>query len=303
MKKLMVFVALLFITCSLLHAQSEKYLDPDHFLIGDNKVPKVLLVGSFHFRYPGLDAHKTKEEDRVNIFSPRRQAELKELLDYIAQFKPTKIVVESGPNTGYLLQRYRDWKSGERQLGASETEQIAIRLLDRFGLDTLYGADAFHVLGDLYRSRDTTLPKGYVERIAERHYFGGDDELSKRYDAYYEYDDRMTVKNTLLETFMYMNSDKALDRGFGAYITGGQFVSEENEGPDALSMFWFNRNLRIFRNIQRIGYTEDDRILVLFGAGHIAILKYLFECTPEYELIEFEKLSQISLPNDVWSRR
>ena len=106
----------------------------------------------------------------------------------------------------------------------------------------------------------------------------------------------MTTKATLLENFMYINSDKVLDRGFGAYISGGQFNSEKRlEGADALSMFWFNRNLRIFRNIQTIEHSSNDRILVLFGSGHVSILKYLFEASPQFELVKFGDLQNITL--------
>ena len=118
----------------------------------------------------------------------------------------------------------------------------------------------------------------------------GIDEIQKRYSDFYEYKTKMTLENTILENLQYMNSDKVLDRGFGAYITGGQFESENYEGADALSMFWINRNLRIFRNIQNIDYDESDRILVLFGAGHISILKWLFESSPAFELIKFNEL-------------
>ena len=62
------------------------------------------------------------------------------------------------------------------------------------------------------------------------------------------------------------------------------------EGPDALSIFWLNRNLRIFRKIQRIEHTPDDRILVIFGAAHIAILNWLSESTPEFDLVKFNEL-------------
>ncbi len=275
------------------NAQFDKIKDPDEILIGNRKLPKVLLVGSWHFNYPGLDAHKSEENKRINIFSDRRQKELKELLDYIAQFKPTKIVVEGGRNSGYIMWRYRDWKSGEEPLGASETDQIAIRLLDRFGLDTIYGCDAMPLLIELHRNRDESKGETYADKLLDHHYFGGDDPLSKRYDALYEYEDRMTVEHTLLENFLYNNSDKVLDRGFGAYLGGGQFESEGFEGPDALSMFWFNRNLRIFHNIKNIGYDENDRIMVLFGAGHISILNYLFECSAEFELVKFGALDKL----------
>jgi hypothetical protein len=273
------------------YAQSAPFPDPDSILTGGRPLPKVLLIGTWHFDYPGLDAHETKETDRINIFSEKRQAELQELLDYMARFNPTKIAVEGGRNSGYLIRRYERWKNGTRPLGASEIDQIAVRLMDRFNLDTLYGVDAYPLLLELYDTRDTTQPKSYTDLILERHYFGGDDPVSKKYTALYRATESARVKNTLLDNFLYMNSDNVLDRGFGAYIAGGQFESENDEGPDALSMFWVNRNLRIFKNIKDIDHHEDDRILVLFGAGHISLLRYFFECSPEFELIDFDGLA------------
>lgn len=263
------------------------FKDPDSFLRKGEQVPKVLLVGSFHFNYPGLDAHKASEDEKINIYSEKRQ---KELLAYISKFNPTKIVVESGENTGYLRKNYERYKRGTEKLRAGETSQLGMRLVDRFNLDTIYGVDTPSLLYELYSEKDSLAPKTYIDSITERHYFGGDDEMSQRYTDFYKYNDVITVQNTLLETFKYMNSDKVLDRGFGAYLAGGQFVSEEMEGPDALSMLWLNRNVRIFRKIQQLKYSKEDRILVLFGAGHVSILKWLFECTPEFELVKFNEL-------------
>ncbi|MEL6942873.1 MAG: hypothetical protein AAFO82_09410, partial [Bacteroidota bacterium] len=56
----------------------QTYQDPDNILIGGDKVPKVLLVGTFHFGYPGLDEHKTAEKNKVNIKSKEKQKEVKE---------------------------------------------------------------------------------------------------------------------------------------------------------------------------------------------------------------------------------
>lgn len=290
MKNLSIALCFSIVGCVAGSAQSLQFADPDSILIGDRSLPKVLLIGTWHFDYPGLDAHQPEESERINIFSDRRQAELKELLDYIAKFQPTKIAVEGGRHSGYIIRRFERWKNGTRPLGASEIDQIAIRLMDRFGLDTLYGVDAYPLLLALSDERDSTMPKGYIDEILDRHYFGGEDEMQQRYRAYYDYKDQMQVKHTLLQSFNYINSDKVLDRGFGSYISGGQFDSEYYEGADALSMFWFNRNLRIFRNIQNIDHDENDRILVLFGAGHVSILRYLFECSPMFELVDFDNL-------------
>jgi len=92
----------------------------------------------------------------------------------------------------------------------------------------------------------------------------------------------------LLPYFKYINSGKRLRRGFGAYLLG-DFKNGSYEGADALSMHWYNRNLRIFRNIQNIA-EKEDRIMVLFGAGHVSILLNLFESSPEFELVKFNQL-------------
>lgn len=277
---------------ALVHAQANRTIrtDPDSFLVGRDSLPSVLLVGSWHFNYPGIDAHKISEEDKVNILSPRRQAELSDLLDYIARFKPTKIAVEGGRNSGYILRRFEAWKKEGKALGASETDQIALRLLDRFKLDTLYGVDAYPLLLELATNRSKTADSTYLDRILARHYFGGRDSISQRYQQLYSYQDRQQTRLTLLESFRYINSEKVLNRGFGSYIGGGQFDAKRYEGADALSMFWFNRNLRIYRNIQNIITSPRDRVLVLFGAGHVSILNYLFACSPQYKYIRFNDL-------------
>ncbi len=264
-------------------------MNPDIILQSNKQVPKVLLVGSWHFNYPGLDANVTSEKDRINIYSQQRQDELLELLNYIAVFKPSKIFVESGANTGYLTYNFNEWKQGKAPLDASERSQIGLRLKDMMHLDTVYGVDDGALLMDfLY---DTSLKSSpYIDSITKRHYFGGTDSVQARFKEFYTYQDKFELNNTLLNSFKYLNTDKVLNRYFGAYIAGGQFTSKYDEGPDALSMFWMNRNLRIFRNIQRIKTTPEDRILVLFGAGHIAILKWLFECSPEYQVVKFGEI-------------
>lgn len=292
MNKLIALLILLTLMIGTTYSQSKYFVDPDSILIGNKKLPKVLLVGSWHFNYPNQDAHKTEEKDEINIFSKKRQKELNELLDYIGRFKTTKIAVESGRNTGYLINNYKRYKEGTGELYANERSQIGMRLVNRFKLDTIYGIDAWPLLLELNDKRYTLQPKTYTDVILERHYFGGNDSISQKYIKFYDYKTKMTVEKTLLENYLYINSDKVLNRGFGAYLAGGQFESENFEGPDALSMFWLNRNLRIFKNIKNIDYNEEDRILILFGSGHISILKYLFECSPEFQRIDFTKLKE-----------
>lgn len=79
----------------------------------------------------------------------------------------------------------------------------------------------------------------------------------------------------------------ALDRDLGAYLEGAFDVGDDDEYPgvDATTA-WYNRNLRIFANLQRITEQSDERILLVIGAGHVPILRHAVLAHPSYELIE-----------------
>lgn len=290
MKNLLLLFLFIFLGNVLL-AQYPGFPDPDKYLIGDKELPKVLLVGSFHFAYYNLDAHKVAEEDQVDILSPQKQKEVEALVDYIARFKPTKIAVETKGSTSYLINKYEEWKSGKSPLGKSETRQIGFRLMDRFNLDTLYGVDSWGIVYDLHFSKDSNVIRPYLDTIFHEYDYQNDDPISQAYKKYMQADDSLTLNKHLLDYFKWMNSEKVLDRGFGAYLNG-DFKNGEYNGADALLLNWYSRNLRIYRNIQEITSDPSDRILVIFGAGHMEILKHLFKCSPQYEWVDFLSLEK-----------
>ncbi|MEM7368841.1 MAG: DUF5694 domain-containing protein [Bacteroidota bacterium] len=291
MKKLTFLLPLcctLFACAQSIQQASGLLADPDDILIQGDQTPEVLLVGSFHFAYYGADAHVTKEEDKVDVLHPDKQAEVRELVNYIAQFKPTKIAVEGGRNSGYIMRRFEDYLQDSSSLIANEIDQIAFRLMKQFRLDTLYGVNSYGLSRDLYQHPDSQVLTPILDSIYQDWDFRNTDEMSQRYAELYDLEDKLTNQHTILEYFRHMNADKSIDRGWGAYLVG-DFKNGSYEGADALAMHWYARNLRILRNIQNIT-EEGDRILVIFGAGHMTILKYLFQCSPEYRLRKFGEL-------------
>ena len=248
------------------------------------------MVGAFHFGYPNLDAHKVAKADQVDICSPKRQGEVEELVDYLAKFRPNKIVVESGRNTGYLLRRYERWQAGTDTLRANEIDQLAFRLMQRFDLDTLYGCDAMGVVQDMLLSADSTAFNNYFDPIFAEYDWRSDDPMNLRYDAFFDAKTRYTLDTNLLTFFKFSNSEEYIQRSHGAYLIGDFKLSGFN-GADALAVYWYSRNLRIFRNIQKdVATHPDDRVLVLFGSGHIPILQQQFQASPEFKLIHFNDL-------------
>ena len=84
------------------------------------------------------------------------------------------------------------------------------------------------------------------------------------------------------------NSDEEIKKDFGNYfISIFKYETEDNKffGVDFTTGWWFNRNLKILRNIQKIPAKPGDRLLVIYGSGHLNVLNPWIEASPEYELV------------------
>jgi hypothetical protein len=260
--------------------QSDKIL-----LSGERQPAKVLLLGTFHFAYPQADGHKTDPKKFIDVLSNQRQKEMQELADVIKRFQPTRIYIESSKQW-YHDSLYSEYQKGKYKLGSNEVYQLAYRVAGQMGLPHVYTADAGAFTGDNYRrypwidsmwknrSYNDTVRDGYWNKLYERLYNGGDS---------------IATTLSMLENFLLMAEPSTLNRMHGHYLAGG-FNTKGNTGPDLLSMWWYSRNLRIFNNILNTQPTSQDRIVVLFGNGHMPILKHCFQSSPEFEVVELKSL-------------
>lgn len=242
---------------------------------------RVLVVGCFHMDYPNLDALKSSDEDKIDVLKEPKKSEVTALVEYIKRFRPTKIAIEAFPSweTG---RKYREYRSGMHRDQRDERYQLAMRLALESHLDTLYAVDADDMTADLQ-----ALDSAYVENLGRDFDFDSDaDVYTQLYRAWFTEDSKAVSRVPLLEYFKSMNSPESHRYGYGAYLVG-DFKLDEYRGADMLAVWWYNRNLRIFRNIQRITQGPEDRILLVIGNGHAAVLRQLLEASPEYEFVEF----------------
>jgi hypothetical protein len=245
---------------------------------------KVLVVGSFHFDYPGLDALKASEEDKIDVLREPKKSEVTALVEYLRKFRPNKIAIEAFPRWE-AGRKFREYRSGGHRDQRDERYQLAMRIAMEEGLDTLYSVDASDMTDDLL-----AIDSAYVQELARDFDFQSDaDPYSDLFRQWFQDDSKAVSRVALLDYFKYMNSPESHQYGFGAYLIG-DFKLGEYQGADLISASWYNRNLRIFRNIQRITGGPEDRILVVIGNGHAAILRQLFEASPEYEFVELDGL-------------
>jgi hypothetical protein len=91
----------------------------------------IMLLGMYHFNNPGKDSYNTEVDD---YWSDKRQKEIKEAVDLLEEFKPTKILVELSPNEQskidslYNLYLKNQIALKDIQGGINEVYQIGFRL-------------------------------------------------------------------------------------------------------------------------------------------------------------------------------
>ncbi|MCX8522873.1 DUF5694 domain-containing protein [Chryseobacterium formosus] len=253
-----------------------------------NPKTKVLVVGSFHFDYPNMDAHKTEKNNQVDVLEPKRAAEITEIINYIKKFKPTKIAIEAWPDWK-ANEKLKEYKNGKHRDQRDERYQVAMRLANELNLPELFSIDARSVLDD-YSETFGKKDSVYFKNLLEDYDFLSDDAVSKQYNIFIKSTEPKNFKS-LLDMFKYMNSKEYHQYEYGAYLTG-DFRLREHDGADLLALYWYNRNLRMFRKIQEIPKNNEDRILVIAGNGHASVLRQLFTSSPEYDYVEFSTLDQ-----------
>lgn len=247
---------------------------------------KVLVVGSFHFDYPNQDAHKTEKSDQVDVLEPKTAAEVTELINYIKKFKPTKIAIEAWPNWK-ANEKLKEYKEGKHRDQRDERYQLAMRIATELKINELYSIDANSMLDEFVEKFGKT-DSLYFKNMLKDYDFLNDDRISQQYNTFIKNTERKNFKS-LLDMFKYMNSKEYHQYEYGAYLTG-DFKLREHDGADLLALYWYNRNLRMFRKIQEITKNSEDRILVIAGNGHATVLRQLFTSSPEYEYVEFSNL-------------
>ena len=245
---------------------------------------EVLTLGVFHFNFPNLDVVKTEEEDQIDVLLPEYQKEIELIVEKLSVFKPTVIVIEVEPDYQDVIDSlYNQYLLNNHQLKRGEHQQIGFRIAKKMGLTKLYCVDEFG-LGSYYPHIINIFNNEESEEYAALIKAFEDDSNS----SYNFHKERIFKTEGILAELIQLNDEENIKKDLGNYLLDifkHETVPYDFTGVDLQIGRWFGRNLKIFRNIQRIETTPSDRILVIFGSAHLNILNYLFECSPEYTLL------------------
>jgi len=244
---------------------------------------QLLLVGTFHFRDAGLDSYRPEFD--VDILSAERQAEVIQLVSQLMRFRPTKIAVEVMPERqAWLDSMYAAYRDGTYRLGSNEIYQLGFRLASAVGHRRLYAVDAKRRFYEPWIDPDSFAVAHGQQRLL-------DPDITGQYERLHRWEDEAKTHQSLREHLLYLNDPRRALQSHGQYLIDNFEVGTADEYPGVDSKTaWYNRNLRIFANLQRLVESEHERILLIIGAGHLALLQHAAQASPQFQFVELSNV-------------
>ena len=246
---------------------------------------EVLILGTYHFSNPGLDAVKVTQQDTLG---PKRQSEIQVLVESLANFNPTKILVEvDTANQTVLDQQYQNYLEGRSELTSNEIQQVGFRIAKKLRLRKLHAVDyksdmdfkAFLAVAEQYG-----LNK-YCESMRRRIEVLG--QVMSDWDSIYTVSDILAIHNSpaMIQKSQELYTDMLVVNKHPNY-----------PGADLLAS-WYRRNLVIYQNIRK-SLSPGDRALILYGSGHAYYLTQLFRDSGYVDLADPSRFLPRSPVND-----
>lgn len=231
---------------------------------------EVLVLGVYHMANPGRDVFNMEVDD---VLSAKRQDEIGQLIEVLKTFQPTKIAIEADMY-GKRRQEYSDYLVGKHTLSRNENDQLGYRLAKELGHKTIYPVDAdgeFPLPRVVNYAKASGRSKELEALLSE---IGGTVKAQGKYLA----------SHTVLETLLYMNADQRVAEDVGLYYRGAHFGEPGDWAGADLVSDWFRRNMRIYSNVVKLIDSPNERVLVIYGAGHLGWLRHNFANDPTIRL-------------------
>lgn len=214
------------------------------------KVAEIILVGTFHF------------EHQQEILTDK-ELEIKELVNHLASFKPTKIAVEWERNNQEELSE--NYAKHNQVYAMDEIEQIGFRLAEELNHKEIF---AINWAGQLTEEDMSKLNQSIQTEYPE---------VLKMVNTFSERDVDINPSISLLDSYKQLNDTELLKELEKMYLS---FITVEYEGENVGTTFlhkWLERELMIVKHVTEILENPNERLLLLVGRDHLWMLRKLFE--------------------------
>lgn len=232
--------------------------------------PTVLICGMVHFAWE----HDVQTYDVGDVTGDKRTQEIEELVARLARFRTTQVALEilELHEHAAVNERYRRYLAGDLELERAESEQVGFRLARRLGhrevhpvdwMGSIPGQRAFGEVMDWAREHEPLL---YGELWGEG---GGRHDVAER---------------PLIDLIREHNTTACDAEGQRHHLRLAQIgQGEDYVGIDWL-MWWYRRNLILFKNITDLARQPEDRVIMIVGAGHRFLLNQFLADSGRYRV-------------------
>ena len=283
MKNLKIIAGLLivsfFISCAETPKEAEEKSTEATPITPESSSIKVLNFATFHMGYTS-DAH-TMDFDENN---EKNKDSIHQIAKMLSAFKPTVIIVETVPEYNETLQ-----KNYATYLEAPETnfeepnevELLAFELGRLAGVKSIYGVDHkmeynYAIGSEITNAIDSVTYNAFMKNPFES--VPGQNIFEEGISLY--------------EKLARMNHPKILDLLITANADMLTYVGTENgfEGADEAAKY-YQRNLRIYSNLNRLKLDTTERVFIISGGSHTAFLREFMRRDAKYDMVDtFEYL-------------
>ncbi len=234
---------------------------------------QILNFGTFHFGYTS-DENSTEfdEHDADN----KRQAHA--IAKKLSKFNPTVILVESVPGYNEKLQTEYNSYLANPDMNfehPTETELLAYEIGRLSKVKRIYGID--HKMS--YNYKIGSQIKNHIDSTWHDQYY---QNPINYYPDFITDESKLTLEENLIQT----NTDQYLDFLIAVNADMLSHVGSETgfEGADEAAKY-YQRNLRMYANLNRINLDVNDRVFILMGASHTAFFRDFLSRSPKYEMV------------------
>lgn len=221
--------------------------------------PEIMLLGTYH-----MSVNPEKVNDQQN--------EIKQVVQSLREYRPTKIAVEKS----FLLEeeldrKFKMFQQGHLVPAYDEVEQIAFRLADQLDLPGVYAVDevvdmSAPSLNQVFEWAKMHQPKLFREIMEVQ------SQLKNSED-----------NDTITKILHYVNDFSYIKELQRIYMKLTRVGDRQHQIGVKWLKQWYHRDLAIAANIARITENED-RTLVLIGGDHLHLLHQFLSDSGDFQL-------------------
>ncbi|MFC3199917.1 DUF5694 domain-containing protein [Parapedobacter deserti] len=239
---------------------------------------KITLLGTFHFTPSTQDTYSTNELQ----LTKQKQKEIEEVVLKLTRFNPDQICIEMPTNKQEGIDRqYQQYLEGTYELELNEIDLLGFQTAKRLDLPRLTCVN--------YLGKYNIKPVEEAAKIYEQQHLL--EETNQYGQGFVQEMNEMGKNLSLTDNLIYLNDDNTLNKNLQLYTKYYTKIgSGDNYEGTELVAGWYKTNLHIYTNILRQVQPTDKAILVIYGQGHIPLLKHFFESNPDFEVIDIKSV-------------